>query len=202
MGPVRKEDDVLMNTNFKTQISKIRKEAIKIGFSKITMDNYLYIWNSYTKWKQVNDFVYDEKEYSEFLLECYGFDVDTFSNKSTKSWFQNLMRSKRILDDFDSYKKCITRKALPGELYNIYPNEWGSIFNNYEKYCFDVRQNSQITVKTKILYAKKISSWFYQNKVTDLSNITKENIFMFTNTFLDKSYRVKERYFCVLKQLS
>lgn len=87
MGPVRKGDDVLMNTNFKTQISKIRKKAIKIGFSKITMDNYLYIWNSYIKWKQVNDFVYDEKEYSEFLLECYGFDVDTFSNKSTKSWF-------------------------------------------------------------------------------------------------------------------
>ncbi len=189
-----------MNTNFKTQIDKICEEAINVGFSKITMDNYLFIWNKYIKWKQINDFVYDEKEYAKFLLECYGFDVNTFSNKSTKSWFQQLMRSKKILDDFDSYKKCITREALPGKLYNIYPSEWDNIFTNYEKYCFNVRQNSHDTVKAKTSYAKRISSWFYQNKVTDLSKITKEHIFLFTNIFIDKSYRVKQRNFYVLKQ--
>lgn len=189
-----------MNTNFKTQINKIRKEAIDVGFSKVTIDGYLSIWNRYIIWKQVNDFLYDEKDYSKFLLECYGFDVNTFSNKSTKSWFQQLMRSKRILDDFNSYKKCITREALPRELYNIYPSEWEIIFNNYEKYCLNVRQNSQNTIKAKTLYARKISSWFYQNKVIDLSNITKEHIFLFTNIFIDKSYKVKERYFYVLKQ--
>ena len=200
MGPVGIGDDVFMNTNFKTQIDKIRKEAISIGFAKATIDDYQYIWNKYIKWKQINDFVYNEKEYAKFLLECYGFDVDTYSNKSTKSWFQQLMRSKKILDDFDSYKKFITREALPGELYNIYPSEWENIFNNYEKYCLDVRQNSLNTVKIKILYAKRISSWFYQNQVTHFSKLTKEHILMFANSFMDKTDRVKRRNFYILKQ--
>ena len=189
-----------MNTNFKTQIKKIREEAIKVGFTKATMDGYQFIWNNYIKWKQINDFIYDEKEYSEFLLEYYCFDVNNFSHKTTKSWFQQLMRSKKILDDFDSYKKCITGEALPRKLYNSYPSEWESIFDNYKKYCLDVRQNSQATTKLKTLYAKRILSWFYQNKINDLSKITKENIFLFTNIFIDKSHKVKERHFYVLKQ--
>lgn len=200
MGPVNKGDGVLMNTNFKTQISNIRKEAIKIGFSKTTMDGYQFIWNNYIKWKQTDNFTYNKKEYTQFLLEHYGFDVSTFSNKTTKSWFQQLMRSKKILDDFNSYKSCITREVLPEELYSTYPSSWENTFTNYEKYCLNVRQNSQNTTKSKVLYAKRISSWFYQNKITQLSNITREDILIFTNIFMDKSHRVKERHFYVLKQ--
>lgn len=200
MGPASKGDGVLMNTNFKTQISNIRKEAIKIGFSKTTMDGYQFIWNNYIKWKQTDNFTYNQKEYTQFLLEHYDFDVSTFSNKTTKSWFQQLMRSKKILDDFNDYKSCITREVLPGELYSTYSSSWENTFTNYEKYCLNVRQNSQNTTKSKVLYAKRISSWFYQNKITQLSNITKEDIFIFTNIFMDKSYKVKERYFYVLKQ--
>ena len=189
-----------MNTDFKTHINNIRKEALRIGFSKTTIDNYQKIWNNFIKWKQVNNFIYDEAEYSKFLLEYYDFNIESFSYKSSKSWFQQLMRSKKILDDFDNYKKCLTREALPSKLYEVYPSEGENILNNYEKYCLNVRQNSQNTTKAKVLYAKRISSWFYQNNIIELSNITKENIFSFTNIFIDKSYKVKERHFYVLKQ--
>ena len=66
MGPASKGDGVLMNTNFKTQISNIRKEAIKIGFSKTTMDGYQFIWNNYIKWKQTDDFTYNQKNMLNF----------------------------------------------------------------------------------------------------------------------------------------
>ena len=55
-----------MNTNFKTQISNIRKEKIKIDFSKTAMDGYQFIWNNYMKWKQTDDFTYNKGE----LYKC------------------------------------------------------------------------------------------------------------------------------------
>ena len=95
---------VLMSlSDFKTQIKNIRKEALKIGFSISTMDGYLKIWNKFISWKGTNNFVYNEKDYIEFLLDYYKFDVNSYTNKS-KSHYQQLMRSKRILDDFDTYK--------------------------------------------------------------------------------------------------
>ncbi len=66
MGPVSKGDGVLMNTNFKTKISNIRKERIKIDFSKTAMDGYQFIWNNYMKWKQIDDFTYNKGE----LYKC------------------------------------------------------------------------------------------------------------------------------------
>ena len=55
-----------MNTNFKTKISNIRKERIKIYFSKTAMDGYQFIWNNYMKWKQTDDFTYNKGE----LYKC------------------------------------------------------------------------------------------------------------------------------------
>ncbi len=66
MGPVSKGNGVLMNTNFKTKISNIRKERIKIDFSKTAMDEYQFIWNNYMKWKQTDDFTYNKGE----LYKC------------------------------------------------------------------------------------------------------------------------------------
>ena len=66
MGPVSKGNGVLMNTNFKTKISNIRKERIKIDFSKTAMDEYQFIWNNYKKWKQTDDFTYNKGE----LYKC------------------------------------------------------------------------------------------------------------------------------------
>ena len=73
------------------------------------MDSYERIWNKFIEWKQEEHFVYQEEDYSKFLLEYYHFDVSTYTSKS-KSRDQQLMRSKRILDDFDIYKECIQRR--------------------------------------------------------------------------------------------
>ena len=67
------------------------------------MNGYKFIWNSYIKWKNESNFYYNGKEYATFLLEHYKFDVQSYSSES-KSRFQQLMRSKRILDDFEKYK--------------------------------------------------------------------------------------------------
>lgn len=179
--------------------SNIRKEALKIGFAATTMDGYFKIWNNFIKWKKSDNFVYNHNDYIKFLLEYYNFEVSTYTNNSV-SRNQQLMRSKKILDNFDNYKQRMTREALPGNLYDFYPNEWENILNNYEKYCLNVRQNSQVTIKAKILYAKRISSWLYQNGIIQLSNIVKDNVISFTNLLVDKTYRIKERYFYVLKQ--
>ena len=87
-----------LSLDFKTQIKNISKEGIKLGFTTITMNGYEKIWNQYILWKNANDFFYNADEYSKFLLEHYNFDVTSYSNKS-KSRHQQLMRSKRILDD-------------------------------------------------------------------------------------------------------
>lgn len=191
-----------MNTqDFKTQIKSIRKEAIKIGFAKATIDSYYKIWKSYIKWKNDENFNYDEKDYSKFLLDIYNFDVNTFSSKKSKSWFQQLMRSKRILDDFDSYKVFITKELLPRSIYNIYPEEWMEIINNYKKYCKEVRSNSNKTTETKFQYAKKILSYFYQNGINDIKELNKNSIIQLVNLTVDRTYRVKERYLYTLKHL-
>lgn len=41
---------------FKTQIDNIRNDVLKLEFSIKTMDGYKFIWNSYIKWKNENDF--------------------------------------------------------------------------------------------------------------------------------------------------
>ena len=51
---------VILSTLFKTQIRNIRKEAIELGYNKSTMNGYLNIWNSFVKWKNSEDFVYNE----------------------------------------------------------------------------------------------------------------------------------------------
>ena len=129
--------------DFKTQIKNIRKEALKIGFSISTMDGYLKIWNKFIIWKETNSFVYNEKEYIEFLLDYYKFDVNTYTNKS-KSRYQQLMRSKRILDDFDTYKNCIAKRVLPSFLYSDYNEKWDVIIDNYLIYSRDIRQRKNI----------------------------------------------------------
>ena len=61
-----------MNTqDFKTYIKNIRKEALEIGYSISTMDGYLKIWNKFIVWKNEVHFIYNKKEYSEFLLDYY-----------------------------------------------------------------------------------------------------------------------------------
>lgn len=69
-----------LSLDFKTQIKNIRKEALKLGFAIVTMDEYQSIWNKYIEWKNTNSFVYNSDEYSKFLLEHYNFDVSTYSD--------------------------------------------------------------------------------------------------------------------------
>ena len=86
-----------MNTqDFKTYIKNIRKEALEIGYSIKTMDGYLKIWKKFIVWKNENYFIYNEQDYCNFLFDYYNFDVNKYTNKS-KSRYQQLMRSKRIL---------------------------------------------------------------------------------------------------------
>ena len=75
------------------------------------MNGYLNIWNSFVKWKNSEDLVYNELEYSKFLLDCYHFDVTSYNDKS-KSRYQQLMRSKRILDDWDNYKNYMIKRII------------------------------------------------------------------------------------------
>ena len=81
------------------------------------MDGYLSIWNSFIKWKNEDNFIYKESEYSKFLLEYYNFDVTSYNNKA-KSYFQQLIRSKKMLDNFDEYKVFMQKRILPESLYN------------------------------------------------------------------------------------
>ena len=87
-----------LSQDFKTQIKNIRKEGLKLGFTVTTMDKYQGVWNKYIEWKNTNSFVYNADDYSKFLLEHYNFNVTKYCNKS-KSRHQQLMRSKRILDN-------------------------------------------------------------------------------------------------------
>lgn len=182
---------------FKTQIDNIRKEALNLGFSIKTMDNYKTIWNSFMKWKNKNDFYYNEKEYETFLLEHYNFDVLSYSSKS-KSHYKQLMRSKRILDDFDNYKTFMNKRVLPKALFSNYPKEWNETVDNYLTDCSESRQNSNKTVGIKRDYLTKLLSYFYQNNLTSLSNFTPPKINEFINKTIEKGNVSKRRNFYIL----
>ncbi len=134
--------------DFKTQIKEIRREAIEIGFSISTMNGYERIWNKFINWKQEEHFVYQEEDYNQFLLEYYHFDVSTYTSKS-KSRHQELMRSKRIVDDFDTYKEWIQRRCLPNNLYCEYPKEWNPVVEKYFTYCKEEKENASSSIKLK-----------------------------------------------------
>lgn len=188
----------MSNTNFKTHIENIRKEALSLGYSISTMNDYLNIWNNFIKWKNENNFIYDKNEYDKFLLEYYNFDINAYTNKS-KSHYQQLMRSKRILEDFDSYKKRMQKQILPKALYNNYPSEWNLTLDNYLKYLEEVRCNAKSSIVIKQQYLEHLLSYFSQNKIENLSNLTRKNIINFINKSIDSGRISKRRFFYVLR---
>ena len=185
--------------DFKTHIKEIRKEAIEIGFSVSTMDDYLRIWNQFILWKQEEHFIYNEEDYSKFLLEYYQFDVSTYTTQS-KSGHQRLMRSKRILEDFDSYKNFMTRAALPRSLFCDFPKEWNPILENYLVYCKDVRNNRESSIKVKKDYLTHLLSYFSQKNIQKLQDLTRKDIITFINEIVDKGNVSKRRNFYVLRE--
>ena len=188
-----------MNTlDFKTQIKNIRKEALGIGFSISTMDEYLRIWNKFIYWKSTNSFVYNEKDYIDFLLDYYKFDVNSYTNKS-RSLYQQLMRSKRILDDFDTYKIFMQKRSLPSSLYSDYPSNWNVVLDNYLDYLKNVRQNSNNSIIIKKRYLINLLSYFYKNGLNELDNFSKTFVVDFINKTIDKGNVSKRRNFYVLK---
>lgn len=188
-----------MNTlDFKTQIKNIRKEALEIGFSISTMDEYLRIWNKFIYWKSTNSFVYNEKDYIDFLLDYYKFDVNSYTNKS-RSLYQQLMRSKRILDDFDTYKIFMQKRSLPSSLYSDYPSNWNVVLDNYLDYLKNVRQNSNNSIIIKKRYLINLLSYFYKNGLNELDNFSKTFVVDFINKTIDKGNISKRRNFYVLR---
>ena len=188
-----------MNTlDFKTQIKNIRKEALGIGFSISTMDEYLRIWNKFIYWKSTNSFVYNEKDYIDFLLDYYKFDVNSYTNKS-RSLYQQLMRSKRLLDDFDTYKIFMQKRSLPSSLYSDYPSNWNVVLDNYLDYLKNVRQNSNNSIIIKKRYLINLLSYFYKNGLNELDNFSKTFVVDFINKTIDKGNISKRRNFYVLR---
>ena len=188
-----------MNTpDFKTYINNIRREALSIGFSINTMDEYLRIWNKFISWKDETHFTYDEKEYSQFLLDYYHFDINKYTGKSI-SHHKQLMRSKRILDDFDSYKQFMLKRSLPNALYSDYPSNWNLILDDYLNYLKDVRQNSDKSIKVKKDYLIHLLSYFYQNGLTNIKDFTKDDITKFINHTVEKGNVSKRRNFYILR---
>lgn len=188
-----------MNTlDFKTQIKNIRKEALEIGFSISTMDEYLRIWNKFIYWKSTNSFVYNEKDYIDFLLDYYKFNVNSYTNKS-RSLYQQLMRSKRILDDFDTYKIFMQKRSLPSSLYSDYPSNWNVVLDNYLDYLKNVRQNSNNSIIIKKRYLINLLSYFYKNGLNELDNFSKTFVVDFINKTIDKGNISKRRNFYVLR---
>lgn len=184
--------------DFKTQIKNIRKEALKVGFSISTMDGYLKIWNKFISWKGINNFIYNEKDYIDFLLDYYKFDVHSYTNKSC-SRHQQLMRSKRILDDFDTYKNCIAKRVLPSYLYSDYNEKWDEVIDNYLTYCKNVCYNKEKTVKVKKDYLLRILSYLYKNNINDLNELKSEHITNFVNEVINKGNVSKRRNFYILR---
>ena len=184
--------------DFKTQIKNIRKEALKVGFSISTMDGYLKIWNKFISWKGINNFIYNEKDYIDFLLDYYKFDVHSYTNKSC-SRHQQLMRSKRILDDFDTYKNCIAKRVLPSYLYSDYNEKWDEVTDNYLTYCKNVCYNKEKTVKVKKDYLLRILSYLYKNNINDLNELKSEHITNFVNEVINKGNVSKRRNFYILR---
>ena len=72
----------------------------------------------------------------------------SYSAKS-KSHFQQLIRSKRILDDFEKFKKFMKKRMLLNSLYSDYPSNWNLILNKFLDYCKEIKQNSSSSLKIK-----------------------------------------------------
>lgn len=184
--------------NFKTQINNIRKEAIKLGYSVSTMNDYQNIWNNFIKWKNYDNFIYDEKEYTKFLLDYYKFDINTYTTNS-KSRHLQYMRSKRILDNFDEYKQKMKKEMFPKSQYLDYPKKWNITIDNYLIYCKEVKQNSDNTIKSKRDYLERELSYFYQKGMKQLSAFSTNHLNMFLNDTIKAGKISKRRNFYVLK---
>lgn len=199
MCPVRNGGVFMSTPDFKTHIKNIRKEALKVGYSIATMDGYQSIWDRFIKWKNEDYFEYSSNDYDNFLLNVYSFDVNTYNSKS-KSHFQQLMRSKRILEDFDNYKLHLTREILPNALYLDYPSEWNIILDDFLNFCLEIQSNSSNTIKHKRDYLTRILSYFHQNKVTNIKELNKSIVVKFVNNAIDKGNVSKRRNFYVLRE--
>ena len=195
---VGKDVVCLSYPDFKTQIKEIRREAIELGYAISTMDSYERIWNKFIEWKQEEHFVYQEEDYSKFLLEYYHFDVSTYTSKS-KSRDQQLMRSKRILDDFDTYKDCIQRRCLPNALYCEYSKEWNPVVEKYLIYCKEEKYNADRSIKTKQDYLTRLLSYFSQHGIIELKDLSRQDIVSFVNEVIEKGNVSKRRNFYILR---
>lgn len=185
--------------DFKTQIKKIREEAIKLGYSTSTMDGYLHIWNSFIKWKGKENFMYSSEDYTIFLLKRYNFDISTYTSKS-KSGMQMLMRSKRLLDNFDEYKQRKSKEMFPASLYNDYPQEWDITVNKYFNYLKDIRQNSSRTISFKKTYLVKELSYFYKIGIKSLNEFSNNHLNTYINDTINAGTVSKRRNFYVLRE--
>lgn len=185
--------------DFKTQIKNIRKEAIKLGYAVKTMNGYDYIWNSFIAWKGEENFTYSEVDYTLFLLEHYNFDVNAYTNKS-KSRNQQLMRSKRILDDFDKYKQRKSKEMFSNSLYNDYPLEWDITINKYLNYIKDVRQNSNRTIRLKKMYLVRELSYFNKMGIKNLNEFSTNYLNTYINETINAGNISKRRNFYVLRE--
>ena len=195
---VGKDVVFLSYPDFKTQIKEIRREAIELGYAISTMDGYERIWNKFIEWKQEEHFVYQEEDYNQFLLEYYHFDVSTYTFKS-KSKHQQLMRSKRIVDDFDTYKDCIQRRCLPNALYCEYPKEWNPVVEKYLTYCKEEKYNADRSIKTKQDYLTRLLSYFSQHGIIELKDLSRQDIVSFINEVIEKGNVSKRRNFYILR---
>jgi len=184
--------------DFKTQIKNIRKEAIELGFAISTIDDYEKIWNNFIKWKNKESFIYDENDYSKFLLEYYDFDVKNYSSKS-KSRHQQYMRSKRILDDFDNYKEFMLKRMFPNKLFNKYPSDWNIVIDEYLNYCRNIKFNCENSIKFKQYYLKRELSYFNQNGIDKLSDFSNQHINQYIIDTINAGNTSKRRNFYVLK---
>lgn len=189
----------MKTSDFKTYIKSIREEALVIGFSITTMDGYQQLWNKFIEWKKDKYFIYNEDDYSKFLLEIYNFDVNTYTNKS-KSRHQQLMRSKRMLDDFDSYKIFMTKKMFPQSLYCSYPSNWNLTIDNFLQFSKEVKQNADKSIKVKKSYLERELAYFYQKGLKKLSQFSPEYINLYLNDVIKAGNISKRRNFYVLRE--
>ena len=108
------------------------------------------------------------------------------------------MRSKRILDNFDEYKKFIIKQSLPNALYSNYPSSWNIILNKYLEYLKNIKQNSDNSIKSKRNYLIRLLSYFFQNEIKQLEHLSKSDITKFINKMVEKGYVSKRRNFYVV----
>ena len=187
-----------MSLPIKTQIEIIRKEALKIGYQKASLNAYIRIWNNYIKWKNTENFEFDSNEYDKFLFEYYSFDINN-SDKFNRRHSEYIC-SKNMLNNFDEYKKVKQKEMFPRSLYKEYPNDWNITIDNFIKYSKEVKQNSESSLKQKKDYLKRELSYFYQKGLINLENLTKEYINTFINDTIYSGNISKRRNFYVLKE--